>query len=204
MDKFIGEPNLMPLQTEPFNGDKFICNELIKLRDKFNIKYAIELGGCVGGNAKWFGENFKDVWTVEINPVFRDICLKRIKENKNVCSLLGSTVDLLEGLLDICIENGETPLIFIDSHWESYFPLFDELKIIGNSSLKPIILIHDCKVPNEPNLGFDKWNGIEISYETVKPYLDEIYGEKGYTYYYNSDKESTEIKRGVIYILPNE
>jgi hypothetical protein len=37
----------------------------------------------------------------------------------------------------------------------------------------------------------------------MKPYLDEIYGIDRYTYHYNSDAESTEVKRGIIYIYPN-
>ena len=84
MDKFIDEPNLMPMQTEPFNGDLFVCSEILKLKEKFKIRHAIELGSCVGGSAKWFGENFISVWTIEINSVFRDICLKRIEKNINL------------------------------------------------------------------------------------------------------------------------
>ena len=203
MDKFINEPNLMYQQTEPFNGDTFVAKEFLKLKEKFGIKNAVELGSCVGGTTKWLGENFPNVWTIEINPTFRDICIKRTEGLTNIVSILGSTVDMLGGVLDLCNENGYNTIVFVDSHWLSHFPLVEELQIINVSSTKPCLVIHDCYVPNEPALGYDSYNGVTISYETMKPYLDEIYGEGKYSYHYNSDKESTAVKRGVIFIYPN-
>lgn len=200
-ENIINEPTLMFGQNFPFNGDSFICNEFIQLRDKYGIKTAIELGSCVGGTTKFLGLNFEKVYTIEINETFRNFCLSRIRGINNIESILGDTVNELPCVLQKCEDN---PIIFIDSHWLHNFPLIKELKIIAASGLEPIIAIHDFKIPNEPKMGFDTWNGIEISYETVKPYLDEIYEEKGYTYYYNSDETSTEIKRGIIYICPND
>jgi len=200
MDKFIGEPNLMPLQTEPFNGDTFVAAEILKLKERFKITKVIECGSCVGGTAKWLGENFDKVLTIEVNDVFRNICIKRIEGLSNVDSILCDTLNILPVLLRDCDNH---LLINIDDHWGASFPLIDELKIIKESGLKPVLFVHDCRVPSEPKLGYDTWNGIEISYETMKPYLDEIYGKGKYSYHYNSDKESTEIKRGVIYIYPN-
>ena len=196
-----GEMLLMPFQNMAFNGDTFIEKEFLKLKEKFKITTAIECGSCVGGTAKWLGENFDKVWTIEVNDVFRNICLKRIEGLSNVDSVLCDTLNVLPSLLKQCDNH---LIINIDDHWGDKFPLIDELKIIKESGLRPVLFIHDCKVPNEPKLGYDTWNGIEISYETIKPYLDEIYGVNGYSYHYNSDKESTEIKRGVIYIYPNE
>jgi len=197
----LNEKVLMPKQASEFNGDFNIANEFIWLRDKLNIKNVIELGTCVGGSTKWMAQNFENVFTVEINAEFRDIALKRINDyNKNVTSFLGSSINFLPVMLQMCEGN---ILTYIDSHWQE-LPLFDELKIIKESGLKPIIVIHDCKVPNEPNLGFDSYNGVDISYENIKPYIEDIYGVDCYDYYYNSDATSTEIKRGVIYITPKK
>lgn len=203
------EPILMPNQAKPLNGDTFALNEFLKLKEKYNVKTLMELGSCVFGSTKWFSENFESVITVEINNDFRKIGLERINGNfwselpkniqvNNVLSLLGDSVTMLPQMLSLC---DNRTIIFIDSHWQT-LPLIDELKLIKNSGLLPILVVHDCFVPNQPNLGYDSYEGIDISYETMKPYLDEIYGADRYSYHYNSDAESTEVKRGIFYCYP--
>ena len=192
------EKILMPRQASPLNGDTYACNEFIKLRDKFNIKKILELGSCVFGSTKWFAQNFQEVITVEICEEFRNIGLKRTEGLTNITSILGDSINALPLMLNTC---DDKTIIFIDSHWQT-LPLFDELKLIKQSGLKPCIVVHDCLIPNEPKLGYDSYEGVDISYETMKPYIDDIYGADNYEYHYNTDAESTDVKRGIIYIYP--
>jgi len=192
------EPVLMPYQSKPLNNDHFACAEFLKLRDKFNVKTLMELGSCVFGSTKFFAENFEKVITVEINEVFRNIGLKRTEGLKNITSLIGDSVTKLPEILSMC---DNRTIIFIDSHWQT-LPLMDELILIKKSGLIPCIVVHDCLVPNEPKLGYDSYEGVDISYATMKPYLDDIYGADRYEYHYNTDAESTDVKRGIIYIYP--
>jgi hypothetical protein len=194
------EPILMPYQALPLNGDAFACEEFLKLKDKFNISTLVELGSCVFGSTKWFAENFEQVITVEINEQFRNIGLQRAVGLKNIVSFLGDSVTLLNTMLSGC---GDDTLIFIDSHWQT-LPLLKELEIIKESGLKPCIVVHDCFVPNEPELGYDAYEGVDISFATMQPYLDSIYGADGYDYHYNTDETATEVKRGIIYIYPKK
>lgn len=193
------ESTVMPKQGTPLNGDVYACNEFLKLKEKFNVNKVVELGSCVFGSTKFFAENFTDVITVEISPEYRNVGLERTKGLTNIESLLGDSVAMLPLMLSKC---DDRTICFIDSHWYDNFPLIDELKLIKESGLIPIIIVHDCLVPNEPNLGYDSYNGVDISYATMKPYLDSIYGEDGYDYHYNTDAESTLVKRGLIYIYP--
>ena len=196
---FEHEPTLMPFQDCPFNNDHFVAKEFLKLKDEFKIDKIVELGTCVGGSTKWMAQNFLEVHTIEIQKPFQDIAKLRC-EGMAVNFHLGSTVDVLAGVL--AQPGTGRVLCFIDSHWGDHFPLFDELKIIKESGLKPVIVVHDCMVPDEPAMGYDSYKGVAISFETMKPYIDDIYGEEGYSYHFNSDKASTEIKRGLIYIYP--
>ena len=193
------EKVLMPRQASPLNGDTYACAEFLKLKEKHDIKNLVELGSCVFGSTKWFAENFENVSTVEICEEFRNIGLKRTEGCKNISSYLGDSVSLLPKMLT-GLDN--KTIIFIDSHWQT-LPLFDELKIIKASGLKPCIVIHDCLVPNEPKLGYDSYAGVDISFQNIKSYIENIYGSDGYKYHYNTDAESTEVKRGIIYIYPN-
>jgi hypothetical protein len=194
------EPRLMPMQSRPLNGDSFACQQFLELKEKFGIKSVIELGSCVFGSTKWFAENFEKVLTVEISRLFRDIGLVRANGLNNIISYLGDSVEMLPTMLS---QVDNQTIIFIDSHWQS-LPLFDELKLIKQSGLTPVIVVHDCLVPDEPNLGYDSYDGVTISYQSMLPYLDAIYGEGGWDYHYNSDLTSTEIKRGIIYIYPRK
>lgn len=191
------EPILMPNQAKALNGDYFACAEFIKLRERFNVETLVELGSCVFGSTKWFAENFKKVITVEISEQFRNIGLQRASGLNNITSYLGDSINMLPTMLKDC---SDKTIIFIDSHWQT-LPLIEELILIKQSGLKPCIVVHDCLVPNQ-SLGYDSYNGVDISYQTMKPYIDNIYGELGYDYHYNSDLESTEVKRGIIYIYP--
>lgn len=190
------EPILMPYQAEALNGDTYACNEFLALRDKFKIKTVVELGSCVFGSTKWFADNFEKVITVEINETFRQIGLQRAGERSNIISHLGDSIQKLPEMLVACDDN---TIIFIDSHWQT-LPLLEELQIIKISGLKPCIVVHDCYVPNQPELGYDEYAGVTISLETMKPYLDDIYGD--YEYHYNTTETATDVKRGIIYIYP--
>lgn len=171
------EPRLMPMQGTFFNGDFNVANEFLKLKEKYSIATILETGTCVGGSTKWFAENFEKVSTVEIMEQYRNIALERCKGLKNITSYLGNSVANLTVMLSPC---DNKTILFLDSHWNQHFPLIEELQIIKNSGLKPCIVVHDCFVPNEPSLGFDQYNGVTISFETMKPYFDDIYGVGGY------------------------
>lgn len=197
------EPVLMPFQDQPFNGDTFVCSEFLKLKEKFLITTAIETGSCLFSTTAWLANNFEEVHTVEINEDFAKHGRWKIADKKNVFSKIGDSVHFLNVLLG---EEQGRCIFFLDAHWNSFCPLLDELTAISNINTEmkpPIIVIHDFKVPDEPNLGFDSIHGQPFEFEWIKPYVDAIYGEGNYDYYYNSDATSTEIKRGVIYITPS-
>ncbi len=190
---------LMPHQWEEFNGDYFISQNFIKLKEQFNLTHAVELGTCLGSTAIWLGKNFTKVDTIEINQDFGNIAKERIIEAAldNVSIHIGNTTDILP-----LISIEDNSIIFIDSHWYDVCPMLEELTIIADKGIKPVIAIHDFLVPNEHSLGYDSIHNQSFNIEWITPYINAIYGEEGYNYYYNSDLESTEIKRGIIYITP--
>lgn len=189
----------MPYQSKPFNNDHFVAEEFLKLKEEFDISVVVECGSCVGGTTKWLANNFTHVTTIEINPEFLKFCFERTKEQTNVHHLLANTTDVLAEVLKTKDHN---TLLFLDDHWNEYMPLHDELKIIAESGLKPVLAIHDCKVPDQPELGFDSYAGVDISFENIKDLVATIYGKNGYEYHYNAIDTATDVMRGVIYIYP--
>lgn len=192
----MNQPILMPFQDHPFNGDTFICQEFLNLKEKFNITTAIETGSCVYSTTKWLGLNFKEVFTVEVNEDFAVWGRYKLENMPHVKAIIQDSVQFLKAF-----PPKENAIFFLDAHWGDFCPLLSELEVIAKYK-NPVITIHDFKVPNEPNLGFDTYHNQDFDYEWIKPSLDAIYGEGGYDYYYNTNEKSTEIKRGIIYITP--
>jgi hypothetical protein len=93
------------------------------------------------------------------------------------------------------------PVIFIDAHWEDYFPLLDELKIIKDKNLKPVIAIHDFYVPDEngnAKFGFDSYHSQPLDFPYIKNAIENLY-KNSYEIKYST---TSTINSGVIFIYP--
>jgi len=195
-------PYLMPHQMEPFNGDTFIEQEFLRLRDQFNIDTVVETGTCFGGTTKFLGRHFKRVISIEINESYLQIARTHIGPLHNVHTYSGASEKILSNVLEReAPVNGNT-MFYLDAHWDLHCPLQDELRIIGEHKIHPVIAIHDFHVPDEPGLAFDCWGDQPFTFDWLKSSFDNIYGAGGYDHYYNSALTSTEIKVGIIYITP--
>lgn len=191
-----GEKFLMPFQDQAFNGDVFVCSKFLELKEQFNITTAVELGCCVGGTTKWLSENFDTVLAIEVNEQFLNVAKLRATKS-NIVFVLGDTVEVLPSLIS---ELNDRTIFHVDSHWTSNNPLLAELEIIAQSGIKPVIEIHDFKVPGNNVLGFDTYNDIVYEWSWVEKSIEKIYGKDGYKKEYNS--EATGAMRGVCYIMP--
>lgn len=178
-----------------YEGDEFIGKELEKLVKEFEIDQIVETGTYKGATTKRLSE-FCHVLTIEVN---RNNYLESQANLKgfNAHVTLGSSPERMSEFLPNM--TGKNFLFFLDAHWNGT-PLIQELDVIANNKLKPVIVIHDWKVPDRPDLGFDSYNGQDYTYDWIKPSLEKIYGENGYSYHYNDKAEGA--KRGVIYIYP--
>lgn len=197
-------PTLMPFQLAPFNADKHIEQEFLKLKKEFNITTVIETGCCLGGTTIWLAQEFDRVFTIEVNKTWLKIAINRIEAaavGGKVKAYLGKSEQVLDDIIKIYSLTDKT-MLYLDAHWSESCPLLDELKSIAQNKIKPVIAIHDFMVPNEPELGYDSYAGQPFTLEWIKPSIEAIYGVDGYEYYYNSAEKSAGAKRGIIYLTP--
>lgn len=194
---------IMPFQFSPFVGDTYVCNEFIKLKEKHNITTIVETGTAMGGTTKFFAQNFLTVYTVEIVPEYRKFMLQHCQGLKNIRSYLG---DCVIALKDIVKKVDNNTIFFLDAHTNHGSPLHQELDIIAQSKLKPLIVIHDFYIPQYHNaLQYDKYpDGTILSFQHIEPKLNQIYGHNRFNYHYNNPKQSTGAKVGLIYIYPKK
>jgi len=184
---------------EGFEGDHIMGDRVKRFVKDNNINLIIELGTYLGGTTRRFAMMCKEVATVEINFEHFTRAEKNLELCKNVQMFFGDSVSILPEILKI--HRDKRIFIFIDSHWLENNPLLAELEIIQHSGLKPIIAIHDFKVPGHPELGFDTYKDIVYEWEWIRPSIEKIYGIDGFSIEYN-DGSAQGARRGIGYIKP--
>jgi|GEM_PF-5214191 predicted O-methyltransferase YrrM len=183
--------------VKPSLTDKFLYNEIIRLRDEYQIKTFIETGTHVGASSIIASEIFEQVITCENHDWYFSKAEENIKNSNksNIKLYKKSSVNLFDEILPI----GEKCIIFLDAHGDHDFPLLKELDLISKDNIKHIIIIHDFYVPDEngkAKFQYDTWGSSTINLDYVRESLNKIYGLDGFDYYYLNDQEIS----GVIYI----
>lgn len=89
----------------------------------------------------------------------------------NVTLLCMNSPDALTLLNSDAIDriDAEHTLFFLDAHWQSYWPLKDEIRAIPKG--RGVLVMHDARVPGCPTLGVDEYEGQELSYDYLKDVL---------------------------------
>ena len=192
----------------PFNGDTFIADEFLKLKEQFNLECAVETGTCHGETTNWLSKNFDKVYTIEINPKYLEIAKSNCLDSNNIEFYSGDSSIVIKDIIEN-VKNKKT-IFFLDAHWGNFCPTGVELMEIKNMIVKPIIVIHDFYVPGKSHpegmhnqghsgWGWDYYPNFKYNWESIEKYIIDIY-DNNYEYYYN--KEVNGARRGCIYILP--
>ncbi|MEY4572225.1 MAG: hypothetical protein RLZ10_1451 [Bacteroidota bacterium] len=182
---------------KPALSDKFLLDEIIKLKNKYDCKIFIETGTHVGGSSKIASNFFDRVITCENYQPFFEMSKENLSSIPNVELHNKSSIGLLEEIFPL----KERVILFLDAHGADDFPLLGELKLCKLNEIKPIIIIHDFYVPDSngnAKFTYDVYQGRNNDLNYIQPYLDEIYGEGLYHYYFLDEQELS----GVIYIEP--
>lgn len=191
-----GVKRLMPFQEYPFNGDGYAVAEVLRLRAKHGLTHAFETGTCYGSTTLFFAEHFEQVITCEIHRPTFEIAAERLKDSPRVLNFLENSPDGIRHY-----GGRYLGLYFLDAHWGNVCPLFDELNAIAEMNNRPVLMIHDWKVPGRPDLGYDHFpDGRPFELSAITDHLDAIYGEGGWDHHYNDKAEGA--KRGILYVEP--
>jgi predicted O-methyltransferase YrrM len=169
--------------------DKFLNEEFDKLIKKYNISTIVETGTYKGWSTNILAKKVNKVITIDVSEDFLNEAKKNNLQNKNIDFYQGSSSDILEKIL---VKNNDSILFFLDAHWGKYWPLHDELKIIKNKEIIPIIIIHDFYVPDKDGnakFGYDKYDTKVLNFDYVRPSMEKIYGVDGYTHYCLNESE---------------
>lgn len=192
----------MNFETLPFAGDPVIGEHIKIYRDAFKISTCIETGTQFGHTTRALAHIFNRVITAEINQETFDLALRNLDELPNVQVYWGPSETMLNMELEAMNdrpENHPSLFFYLDAHGPEHgCPLRAELDAIARhrSGRSDVILIHDFKVPDRPELGFDIYNEKPIDLALVQDKMDKIWPD-GWTVRYND--MALGAKRGCAY-----
>jgi hypothetical protein len=196
--------------------DSFARQDIESLIKRFQIKRVVETGSYYGWSTKIFASLVEVVDSIEIEKQYFNRAKNNLQSTHNVNLHLGDSVEVMEQIL----KDGESNvLFFLDAHWKDHWPILNELNVIKNKNIKPVICIHDFFVPGGKKLrqpgggfiidqtyegskfGYDDHNSVPLDFDYIKETIKEIYPD-GFSYHYNTDIDK--VDSGLIYIYPTQ
>lgn len=111
-----------------------------------HVSAFVETGAEEGKTTLWAAEHFRYVYACEIDADRLAKLWQVLPQTVQLYAL--SSPQFIE---DIALIVGVCPLFFLDAHWQTYWPLLDELRAITGLYASAVIIVHDCRVPDRPN-----------------------------------------------------
>ena len=135
--------------------------EACYLIDLYNCDVIIETGTHTGDTTEFLAKMFPSlkILTCDIETAYLNIAGKRLEPYKNIEMYLESSEKFLKKYL----KKFTFPFIFLDAHWNNYWPLSDELCIIK----KGVVCIDDYDI-NYEGFDFDEYKNIKCNEKLVK------------------------------------
>lgn len=156
------------------HGDPILQQMFVRLCKDLGVTSIIETGTFRGSSTSFMAENMPDVpiFTGEINPDYYKVARKNLKRFSNVRTYNANSPNFLQALFSQKLQ-GSRPLFFLDAHWEGYWPLEDEMRLITEHCKEAIIVIDDFRVPFDNRFTYDKYGPKECSLELIAPYMNK-------------------------------
>jgi len=118
-----------------------------RIRDACRAEVFIETGTYKGDTAAWAAGEFRQVFTIEVDPALHAAAKERLSSFHTVTCLLGDCRATLEALLPTLA--GKRALIWLDAHHcgneDRDSPLLEEIELINKTLPDAAILIDDAR-----------------------------------------------------------
>ncbi len=180
---------------------KKIFLELIKV---IHFDAIVETGTYRGNTTSYMHLVTKPVptHTVELDVkqyVITRWLLRSLKHLKNIDFQYG---DSRQFLRRIAVEHTYTlPFFYLDAHWGKDLPLYEEVKFIVEQWPRCVIMIDDCRVPDDTGYFFDAYNDVDV---IQLEYFMPLYPDKFAAYFPKArSEEENGAKRGCVVLIPN-
>lgn len=187
-----------------YRHDSMMVVDTTRIKEKFNWNTIIETGTDKGWSTEILSNIFDKVYTCEIDEE-RWQYYDELLQNPKIKILKGSSPDCLKQFIEE-IGHGEF-FLYLDAHWNTYWPILDELQVVIDYGYKPVIIIHDFD--NGLGFQFDRYRDSEnqehlLNFEYVKEKIEQIYGKDGYIFETNKKSVNPIGPIGCAYFYPKQ
>lgn len=181
--------------AEAFGRDPILEAMIRKVVAEYGIETVIETGSWRGYTTRRFAEFVPFVNAIEIDPEVAAMARATLFDVPNAVVHQGDSALLLASFIPSL---NPPVLYYLDAHWGEEWPLLNELDAIAKLSGPCVVVIHDCVVPGT-DLGYDSYKGIPLTFEYVKPKLDQL--KFSWRHFFNDDSAQGH-RRGCLFVVP--
>lgn len=164
-----------------FNDSPEIGTFICFLKEKYQIDGVVETGTFFGFTTSFFARHFNEVHTIEIIDQKYENAKDLFQGYNHVHCHQGNSPEVLNKILPSMKD--KRLLFYLDAHWESYWPLLDELhEITQTHKDNCIIVVDDFKVPGRYEIRHDAYGEDECSHEYIKNSLKKLFSDYSFHY----------------------
>lgn len=181
-----------------FGFDINYAEEVDYLIKNYQIKHFIETGTNSGDTIEFLAKHYPDlsILSCELNRLSFNFATTRLKDFKNI-TIQNISSNIFLDILNI--DQKENNMYFLDAHWNDYWPLQDEIKLIE----KGLILIDDFDI-QYPGFSYDEYKGVkcDINYLKNAGITENVWINNPYAKY-KYPMQNLNFKGGRAYICKN-
>jgi hypothetical protein len=150
---------------EPFAGQWARRRAIELLAWRMRPDAIVETGTFLGLTTRALSRLGAPVYSVEVKPAYHHLAKLAVRGCDGVTLLCGDSVAALEWLR----AQGAVrrPLAYLDAHWWEPLPLPREVACLLGGWDDALVVVDDCRVPDDPGYGYDAYGGVPIAADAL-------------------------------------
>lgn len=125
----------------------------------------VETGTFLGLTTRALARLGVPVYSVEVQPAYHHLAKLALRGAREVTLVCGDSAAALEWLR--ARGTVRRPLAYLDAHWFEPLPLPREVACLLEGWDDVLVVVDDCRVPDDPGYGYDSYGGVPIAAEEL-------------------------------------
>lgn len=153
---FIAEPE-MDVWGGAFNGQERRQATFEHLVTALEVTSLVETGTFRGTSTGFMAKFGLPIYSCELHPRYFRYASERLANHANIHLKSTDSRDFLRDLFDTgTLPKGRT-LFYLDAHWETDLPLWEEIDLIFTRAPDGVVMVDDFRVPKDLGFAYDDY-----------------------------------------------
>jgi hypothetical protein len=186
----------------PFNGQQYRQTMFQQLLRCIDFSAIVETGSFRGSTTEFMANaTTVRIFSCELNERHFHFARRRLASHRNVELHYKDTRAFLREVLASGGLGGGPVFFYLDAHWGSDLPLWDELDIILGHPIEAVVMIDDFRVPGDLGFGYDDYGpGKQLSVAGLRANLTS---QPDLFFPFYTSTVETGAKRGAAVLAPH-